>query len=223
MKKRQILHFGDLTVDLEARQVTRSGEELQLGRLSFDLLAALIQAAPAALSSDDIVQRVWSGEIVSDETVKQRVSLLRRALGQAPGRDYVVTLRGFGYRLGMRPSGATSLESDTSAPDPVPGRLARNVILILVILSLVLLIAVLATAVRQVKRMSSGGEGRPTPYLVLEYADPTSPQGASRDAAAMKSTADVTTSGSARLRRCPRPMVATSRAPEVALSILHLL
>ena len=172
VKKREILHLGDLTVDLEARQVTRSGQELQLGRLSFDLLAALIQAAPAALSSDDIVQRVWSGDIVSDETVKQRVSLLRRALGQGPGREYVVTLRGFGYRLGMQPSESSDRsESVATVPRPLPGRLARSIILILVILSLVLLIVVLATAVRQVKRMSSGEEDQPTPLLVAGVAD----------------------------------------------------
>lgn len=168
VKKREFIQLGDLAVDLDARRVTRSGEELQLGRLSFDLLEALIQAAPAALSSDDIVQRVWSGDIVSDETVKQRVSLLRRALGQEPGREYVVTLRGFGYRLGMSPEGVDIAEPVATASKPSPGRLARTLILILAILSLIMLIVVLATAVRQVKRMSGGGEGRPPHTLLSE-------------------------------------------------------
>lgn len=166
VKMREIVQLGDLTVDLEARRVTRSGEELQLGRLSFDLFEALIRAAPAALSNDDIVQKVWSGDIVSDETVKQRVSLLRRALGQAPGREYVETLRGFGYRLGVSPEGADSAEPVAAAPKPAPGRLARTIILILAILSLIMLIAVLATAVRQVKRMNGGGVDRP-PHALL--------------------------------------------------------
>jgi len=165
---REIVQLGDLTVDLEARRVTRSGEELQLGRLSFDLFEALIRAAPAALSNDDIVQKVWSGDIVSDETVKQRVSLLRRALGQAPGREYVETLRGFGYRLGVSPEGAGNAEPVTAAPRSAPGRLARTIILILAILSLIMLIAVLATAVRQVKRFSDGGEGRPSHPLLSD-------------------------------------------------------
>lgn len=176
VKEREILQLGDLTVDLEARRVARNGEEIQLGRLSFDLLEALIQASPAALSNDEIVQRVWSGDIVSDETVKQRVSLLRRALGQAPGRDYVVTLRGFGYRLGVPADGADRAEPVTAASNPVPGRIARAVILILVILSLILLIVVLATAVRQVKRMSGGREGLPEPSVtVLAPTPPVTP------------------------------------------------
>ena len=60
--------------------MSRDGTELSLGKLSFDLLDALIRAAPTALSSDEIVARVWSGDAVSDENIKQRVSLLRRAL-----------------------------------------------------------------------------------------------------------------------------------------------
>lgn len=161
MKKRAILQVGDLTVDLDTRQVTRNGEEIRLGRLSFDLLEALIRAAPAALSSDEIVQRVWSGDIVTDETVKQRVSLLRRALGQAPAGEYLETLRGFGYRLGVPVEGADDAEPSAPVPEVGPGRLMRTIILILAILSLILLITVLATAVRQVKRLSDGGEGSP--------------------------------------------------------------
>jgi DNA-binding winged helix-turn-helix (wHTH) protein len=155
VKKREFIHIDDLSVDLEARQVRRDEQEVELGRLSFDLLAALIRAAPAALSNDDIVQEVWSGDIVSDETVKQRVSLLRRGLGQGTGREYVETLRGFGYRLGMDIEVIDDTGGEvTPAGKPVLGRIPRAIILFLVIVSLILLVAILATAARQVKRLS---------------------------------------------------------------------
>ncbi len=161
MKKREILRIGDLSVDLDTRQVHRDGQEIQLGRLSFDLLEVLIREAPSALSSDEIVQRVWSGDIVSDETVKQRVSLLRRALGRAPSGEYVETLRGYGYRLGLPVEGTTESEPDVPLSQSGPGRLMRTIILILAIISLILLITVLATVVRQVKRLSDGGGSDP--------------------------------------------------------------
>lgn len=167
VKKREIIELGDLSVDLEARQVRRGDEEIQLGRLSFELLEALIRAAPAALSADEIVQTVWAGDIVSDETVKQRVSLLRRALGQGSGREYVETLRGYGYRLGMEIEGADTPEATVSRPDRGLGRVPRIIILTLVILSLLLLIVVLATAIRQVKRMSSLEGAGPEPGMEL--------------------------------------------------------
>ena len=152
MKERDVMELGDLVVDLEARRITRGGSELQLGRLSFDLLAALLRSAPAALSSDDIVEEVWSGDFVTDETVKQRVSLLRRALGQEPGREYVETVRGFGYRLGMHPERPSPAEPRVPGPSFVPRSPARTALLILGIISLLLLITLLATAIRQVKR-----------------------------------------------------------------------
>lgn len=151
VKAREVVELGELTVDMEARRVSRNGEEVALGRLSFDLLQALIRAAPAALSADDIAQTVWSGDAVSDETITQRVSLLRRALEQEPGRDYVETLRGFGYRLGVepRPSKMGGLVDPGRAGS---SRLGRRVVLALIIVALLLLITVLATAVRQLKR-----------------------------------------------------------------------
>ena len=159
MKPHEIIALGDLEIDLGARRVTRDGRELELGRLSFDLLEALIAAAPAALSNDEIVARVWSGDAVTDENIKQRVSLLRRALGQRPGREYVQTLRGFGYRLAAEPQVLAPAGGAAEAippPPPRPERLARRLLLILAIVSLVLLITVLAIAARQLKRVKVG-------------------------------------------------------------------
>ena len=81
------------------RKLLAGGFWVVLGKLSFDLLEALVLAAPRALSNDEIVDRVWSEDVVTDENVKQRVSLLRRALAEGSDREYVETLRGFGYRL----------------------------------------------------------------------------------------------------------------------------
>jgi DNA-binding winged helix-turn-helix (wHTH) protein len=156
VKRSQIIALGDLEVDLAARRVTRDGRELELGKLSFDLLEALIRAAPAALSNDEIVERVWAGDAVTDENIKQRVSLLRRALGQRPGREYVETLRGFGYRL----AGEAPILAPAGAGEPQlqarQERLARRLLLLLAIVSLLLLITVLAIAVRRVKRVPVG-------------------------------------------------------------------
>lgn len=156
MKSREIIALGDLQVDLGARRVSRDGVELQLGRLSFDLLEALIRASPSALSNEQIVAHVWSGDAVTDENIKQRVSLLRRALGQEAGREYVETLRGYGYRLAEEPRALTPLETGAPRPPARSNRLARRLLLVLAITSLLLLITVLAIAMRQLKRMRLG-------------------------------------------------------------------
>jgi TolB-like protein/tetratricopeptide (TPR) repeat protein/DNA-binding winged helix-turn-helix (wHTH) protein len=91
---------GDLIVDPSRFMVVRDGREVQLPRLSFDLLLELVRAAPAALTTEQLMDRVWPGLVVSPETVSQRVKLLRRALGDSAAEPrYVGVLRGRGYRL----------------------------------------------------------------------------------------------------------------------------
>jgi TolB-like protein/DNA-binding winged helix-turn-helix (wHTH) protein len=80
--------------------VHRDGLEIPLPRLSFDLLLALVRAAPRIATLDELMGRVWPGLVVSPETVSQRVSLLRAALDDNPREPrYVAVVRGRGYRL----------------------------------------------------------------------------------------------------------------------------
>jgi len=96
----QIYRVGDLRIDAGRRVVSRGDVAIPLPKLSFDLLLVLIRSAPNVVSIDEFMERVWSGLVVSPETVSQRVKLLRDAIGDDP-RDakYVVGVRGSGYRL----------------------------------------------------------------------------------------------------------------------------
>jgi len=92
--------IGDLEVDVGKAEVTREGERIALPKLSFDLLCALINAAPAIVTNDDLLQQVWPGLQVSPESVAQRVKLLRSAIGDDSQQPrYILGVRGRGYRL----------------------------------------------------------------------------------------------------------------------------
>lgn len=92
--------IGDLTLDLVRRNVRRQRESLPCGKLTFDLLALLAERAPAVVSREEVVERLWEGRYVSPATVKQRVSLLRQALGdRADEPRYIRVVRGQGYTL----------------------------------------------------------------------------------------------------------------------------
>jgi len=94
------LRIHDLTVDLSSGTVWRGEEVLDLPDLSFRLLKTLLQRAPAMVSKDDLVAEVWGAVVVSDETLMQRVRLLRQALGDdSQNPRYVASVRGRGYRL----------------------------------------------------------------------------------------------------------------------------
>jgi DNA-binding response OmpR family regulator len=49
-----IFEAGDLTIDLGRQRVTRDGQEIPLPKLSFDLLLALVRAAPNIATLDSI-------------------------------------------------------------------------------------------------------------------------------------------------------------------------
>ena len=101
------LVVDDLVVDLGEGTVTRGGQAIDLPELSFRLLAALVRHAPAKVDKDRLIEEVWDGGVVSDETLAQRVRLLRQALGEdSRNPRYITAVRGRGYRLipDVRPS-----------------------------------------------------------------------------------------------------------------------
>ncbi len=109
-----VYRFADLTLDLGRRRLEREGQPIELGRLTYALLVALVESAPNVLTHDDLVRRVWAGRATSHETVTQRIKLLRDALqDEAESPRYIALVRGQGYRL-MPP--AELLCDATAAP-----------------------------------------------------------------------------------------------------------
>jgi len=92
--------IDDLNLDVQRGELTRDGETLTLPKLSYDLLVALAQASPALLSQPELMQIVWPERVIGDETLKQRVKLLRKSLGDSAScPQYIEAVRGRGYRL----------------------------------------------------------------------------------------------------------------------------
>lgn len=132
------LRVDDLVINPGARLVHRGEEAIELPRLSFHLLLELAEAAPNVLTHDDLIDRVWTGRIVSQETVTQRVKLLRKALGDdAHAPRYVGLVRGEGYRILPVVKVTDAFSSAIPAGAKRPSR-RRNI-------SVTLLIVVLAT------------------------------------------------------------------------------
>lgn len=98
--------FADLEIDFDTETVSRDGAALAVSDRSFDLLRQLVQNAPGVVSHRDLLASVWPDQVVSPETLTQRVRLLRQTLGEAPGEaEYVVSVHGRGYRLGYPVNG----------------------------------------------------------------------------------------------------------------------
>jgi TolB-like protein/DNA-binding winged helix-turn-helix (wHTH) protein len=114
-----IYRVGDLLIDTGRQRVTRDGNVIALPKLSYDLLIALVRAAPNLLSIDGLMEEVWPKLVVSPETVSQRIKLLRDAFGDDPRNPrYVEGLRGRGYRLIPTVECAVVSTEGMKSPDP---------------------------------------------------------------------------------------------------------
>jgi len=92
------LAFGDCILDVAARELTRAGQPVELSPKAFELLAALIEARPRALSRAEIHDRLWPETFVSEASLRQVVMELRKGLGEDPDEPcFVRTIRRYGY------------------------------------------------------------------------------------------------------------------------------
>jgi DNA-binding response OmpR family regulator len=90
----------DLTIDLDAREVSRAGESLPLTRTELDILAVLTDSPGRVWTREQIGQRVFGESFDTfDRTIDSHVKNLRAKVGSRPdGGAYVETVRGVGYR-----------------------------------------------------------------------------------------------------------------------------
>ena len=95
-EKPNTLQVEGLRLDLEFKRCTVDGQEVKLARKEFELLAYLIQHRGKICSREQILNRVWSDEVVVlDRTIDVNITRLRSKIG-AYG-SYIVTRSGFGY------------------------------------------------------------------------------------------------------------------------------
>lgn len=100
-------------IDVAARTAKRGDQIERLSPRAIRLLQVLAQSDGAVVSRDRLLDEVWQHVTVSDESLTQVVSELRRKLGN---RELIVTVSRGGYRL-TRP---------VRSPAPEPRRLAQS-------------------------------------------------------------------------------------------------
>ncbi len=99
---------GNLQIDEAQRAVIINGKELNppLSLAQFRLLELLYNGAGAVCSRDDIVEVVWPGTEglgVSEQAIDALVRRLRDRLVELDEYNYIVTVRGHGFRIDNEP------------------------------------------------------------------------------------------------------------------------
>ena len=99
-KLNQVYHFRDLTLDKGNRTLMRSGQEISLPPLEFDVLAVLMKNKNRTVSRERILNEIWGQDYFGDiRTVDVRITNLRKKLNLS---EEIRTISKAGYRLEER-------------------------------------------------------------------------------------------------------------------------
>jgi len=94
------LLIGDWCVNPASGQISREGQSIRVEARTMRLLICLADRAGDVVSIDDLLEQVWSGVVVTPDSVYQAVALLRRLLGDDPKQPtYIATVPRLGYRM----------------------------------------------------------------------------------------------------------------------------
>jgi len=96
--QRSILSFGELSVDLDARIVSKGEQIIELTKREYGLLLAFMQNPNRVLSRETLLDTVWGYDAAVDTNVVDvYVRYLRNKIDTPEGTSCIQTLRGIGY------------------------------------------------------------------------------------------------------------------------------
>ena len=95
---KDVLSFGDITLNRRTRKVFRAGEEISLTKTQFDLLAYMMLNHDIVLTRDQLLEAVWGYEYGGDSNIVDvYVRYVRIRLNEPGDSKLIETVRGVGY------------------------------------------------------------------------------------------------------------------------------
>ena len=97
----ELLEFGPLRMELDARRCFVNGDEIKLRKKEFALLRLLLENPGRVLTRDVLIDRVWGSDYVGDtKTLDVHIKRLRSLVEDDPKHpEHITTVRGVGYRF----------------------------------------------------------------------------------------------------------------------------
>ena len=97
----ETITFGDVRIDVVRRTVTKRGQEVELSRKEFDLLALFASRLGQVVTREVCLDTLWWGlELTDTRTLDTHVKRLRQKIESDPANPrHLLTIRGVGFRL----------------------------------------------------------------------------------------------------------------------------
>ena len=107
-----VYSFGPFQLDTRSNQLTQGGERVAISDRHVSVLKHLVANAGTTVSKDALIAVAWEDVAVTDNSLEQVISALRRLLGGADGKPYLETVPRRGYRFAGEVSREVRRESD---------------------------------------------------------------------------------------------------------------
>jgi predicted ATPase/DNA-binding winged helix-turn-helix (wHTH) protein len=128
------LRFSRFVIALNRRELLEDGVPVELGGRAFDLLLALIDGGGRVLSNEALMNRVWPGRVVEDNSLHAHISALRKAFGDE--RALIRTVSGRGYQFTAevqavdttQPVAAARIRAPSNLPERVAELIGREAV-----------------------------------------------------------------------------------------------
>jgi DNA-binding winged helix-turn-helix (wHTH) protein len=93
-----VYEFDCFRLEIAEQRLLRDGAPVPLPPKEFETLRLLVEQSGRLVSKQVLLDHVWAGTFVSDDTIAQRISVLRKALGEEASR-FIETVPKRGYRF----------------------------------------------------------------------------------------------------------------------------
>src|SRR5580692_11551432 len=94
---RSVYASRECEIDLARRELRVRGSPVPIGARAFEIIEVLAESAGELVTKQQLMQRIWPGAVVMENTLQVHAASVRRALG--PCRNLLKTELGRGYRL----------------------------------------------------------------------------------------------------------------------------
>ncbi len=131
MRSSEPLLFGPFRLEPEANRLLRDGTVVLTGK-AVDTLVVLVRHRDRVVEKDELIKVVWPDAFVSEDSLTQSISMLRKALGDDSSQpEFIATIPRRGYRFigALDEAGETAapaVAAAIAAPAPVPGTPTRS-------------------------------------------------------------------------------------------------
>ncbi|HEX5047577.1 MAG TPA: winged helix-turn-helix domain-containing protein [Gammaproteobacteria bacterium] len=112
-----VIEFGGFRLSPRERSlVGADGAPVQLTRRLYDMLLYMVERPGRLLDKQALLDAVWKGSVVEENTLSRTISTLRQILGEgAGGKGYIETVSGIGYRF-VQPVSVTAARAAAAEP-----------------------------------------------------------------------------------------------------------